>query len=68
MNFDKITRLFLNLVDCAPKTTAILRAVILSVISAFMVGGIIMGVSSSTPEKIEKLYPYFYGNKDNIVF
>ena len=32
--------------------------VILSVISAFMVGGIIMGVSSSSTEEIEKLYLY----------
>ncbi len=32
--------------------------VILSVISAFIVGGIIMGVSASSPEQVNKLYLY----------
>ena len=37
---------------------AVFAIVTLSVISAFMVGGIIMGTSSSSPEQIEKLYLY----------
>ena len=37
---------------------AVFAIVILSVISAFMVSGIIMGASTSSPEKIEKLYLY----------
>ena len=32
--------------------------VILSVLSAFTVGGIIMGVTASSPEQINKLYLY----------
>ena len=37
---------------------AVFSIVILSVISAFTVGGIIMGVSTSSPEEINKLYLY----------
>ena len=37
---------------------AVFAIVILSVVSAFTVGGIIMGVSSSSPEQINKLYLY----------
>ena len=37
---------------------AVFFIVILSVISAFTVGGIIMGVSASSPEEINKLYLY----------
>ena len=37
---------------------AVFGIVILSVISAFTVGGIIMGISASSPEQINKLYLY----------
>ena len=37
---------------------AVFGIVILSVISAFTVGGIIMGISVSPPEQIDKLYIY----------
>jgi len=37
---------------------AVFAIAVLSVISAFTVGGIIMGISTSTPEKINKLYLY----------
>ena len=39
-------------------TMSVFAIVILSVISAFTVGGIIMGISASSPENVNKLYLY----------
>ena len=37
---------------------AVFGIVVLSVISAFTVGGLIMGISASSPEQTDKLYIY----------
>ena len=37
---------------------AVFGIVVLSVVSAFIVGGMIMGISASSPEQTDKLYIY----------